>query len=83
MKNSENKDLPAFPTSTDEWKKEDVDAGFANGLSKREYFAAMAMQGLLACNATYGGATNDYKSLAKDSLSCADALLSALEQQGN
>lgn len=38
---------------------DDVDAHFwerqANGMSKREYFAAMAMQGLLSCPDTVNG----------------------------
>ena len=46
-----------------------------SGLTKREYFAAMAMQGLCAEN-TY----QDSESLAKKAVGCADALLNELEQ---
>jgi hypothetical protein len=62
MKNS---DAPAYP---DNW-----DAKLP-GLTKREYFAAMAMQGLLA-NATMGTTF-----VAEDSVSVADALLKELEK---
>ncbi len=41
--------------------------------------SAMAMQGLLAANATYNRKTNDYKSLAKDSILSAKELLTQLK----
>lgn len=41
---------PAFPHH-EVWDGDKTDIGWiGGGLSKREYFAAMAMQGLLACN---------------------------------
>lgn len=43
------------------------------GLTKREYFAAMAMQGLVASN-------TDYNTVAKWAVDHADALLLALEE---
>lgn len=46
------------------------------GLTKREYFAAMAMQGLLAQNSYY----NSFDLLASDSVKQADALLKELEK---
>jgi hypothetical protein len=47
------------------------------GLTKREYFAAMAMQGILASE------SEDYRcpsrqKMAEDAAGCADALLAAL-----
>lgn len=50
---------------------------FHAGISKRELFAAMAMQGVLA--AVCGELTND--ELANDSLQAADALLAALAKE--
>lgn len=46
-----------------------------NGLTKREYFAAMAMQGILAASLGVISA----ESLAKAAVGSADALLKALE----
>lgn len=50
------------------------------GLTKREHFAGLAMQGLLACNATYDGKTIARSELAEDALGFADALISALNK---
>lgn len=50
------------------------------GLTKREHFAAMAMQGLLSANAIYGGKTNDRDALAKDAVAFADAVLKELSK---
>jgi hypothetical protein len=58
---------PAFATGTDNWNQE--------GLTKREYFAAMAMQGFLA---KYG--TDYYQQHAKESVLQADALINALNE---
>jgi len=46
-----------------------------DGLTKREYFAAMAMQGLLARAST--GLSSQYADLAVD---CADALIQQLNK---
>jgi len=46
-----------------------------DGLTKREYFAAMAMQGLLARAST--GSSSQYADLAVD---CADALIQQLNK---
>jgi len=56
----------------------DTEGNF-NGLTKREYFAAMAMQGLLSCNAKYGG-KEDYIKLTQDSVRYADLLINALNR---
>lgn len=72
MKNSEQ---PAYPTPDCEV------SGTALqylGLTKREYFAAMAMQGYLA---SYGPAEHaNGKHVAKIAVECADALLTELEK---
>jgi len=48
--------------------------GFIEGLTKREYFSAMAMQGLLA----YGWNVHEYDEASKCSVKAADALITAL-----
>lgn len=47
---------------------------FENGLTKREYFAAMALQGILASN-TFPSSPI---AAAYDAVNCADALIEAL-----
>ena len=49
--------------------------GSSAGLTKRELFAAMAMQGLVG-NTTISGSAKAY---ARDAIAIADALLAALE----
>ena len=58
-----------FSTETDTWNQE--------GLTKREYFAAMAMQGLLS--AYYGNELYPTR-FANDSVDMADALITALNE---
>ena len=50
---------------------------FSLGLTKREYFAAMAMQGMLA------NRINGYKFLAEESVMMANALIEALNNTDN
>lgn len=50
------------------------------GLTKLEYFAGVAMQGLLSANAMYGGKTNDRTALAKDAVAFSLALLEEFEK---
>ena len=64
---TENAKAPAFPLPAD-FEGENV-----NGLTKREYFAAMAMQGL-----AHNASVYDVGYLVKKSVEVADALLSAL-----
>lgn len=76
-----NSDMPAMPQAwvdKEYWKDfmEGTYGGAPCGLTKREHFAAMAMQGLLAGDA--GEMEDDV--IARFSISQADALLSALEQ---
>lgn len=83
MKNSNE---PAF-AFTDNRSSSYEDNQCYYGLSKREYLAAKAMQGILASvqhdeNRRHyvNGMNLDVSLIAKDALSCADALLSELEQ---
>ena len=78
-----NGDSPAMPLMlTSEMvaliKSNPVQAGVASGISKREQFAAMAMQGLLSNS--FQGPHRDYKPLARESIAYADALLAELER---
>lgn len=50
------------------------------GLTKRELLAAMAMQGLLA-NSSGVAANADWKTIAEEAVSAADALLCALSDK--
>lgn len=70
MKNS---DQPINPCAIDQNVKEEF-----IGLTKREYFAAMAMQGMLA-NPTlrYG---DDFMMISQKAVTCADELLKQLEK---
>ena len=60
-----NADYGAFPSEPDGWPKE-------FGLTKREYFAGLAMQGLLA--------NGDYEGVESAAVVKADALLKELEK---
>lgn len=51
----------------------------SSGLTKREYFAAMAMQGLVG--SWMVGNCDHSQRLAEDSVKCADALLLELEKK--
>ena len=50
------------------------------GLTKRELFAAMAMQGYLASVGVVGGPVPRDEDIARYSVDTADALLAALEE---
>lgn len=73
-----NKDQPAFSQSklhknsyTNEWE---------GGLTKREYFAGLAMQGLLAYPRGQEGETPWSQTVALWAIEAADALLAELEK---
>jgi hypothetical protein len=64
-------DAPANPTK-------DLQGFPQFGLSKREYFAAMAMQGL--CAFSIGGHHKTLEILSRDAVDYADALIKALNE---
>jgi len=64
-----NSEMPAMPT-------EEGDS-FSSGLTKREHFAGLAMQGLLALS---NGQDETYEELAVMSVANAEALLEELEK---
>ncbi len=72
-----NGDLPAMPCSDIGMRKDE--SGFytvpLSDLSKREQFAAMAMQGILSCD------NSEFSHIAAQrAVECADALLFELEK---
>lgn len=81
----ENKNQPAYPYRA--WDEKNGTYQDCNGLTKREYFAAMAMQGLLAGRnqqslfISPNNSENEYiifEQLAADSIATADILLTQL-----
>lgn len=79
----ENKNKPAFPIVDSEGiaisiaSLEVFSPDGAKGITKREYFAAMAMQGILAKN--YGSNFSTSDLVAEHSLKFADAICTLLE----
>ena len=76
----DNSKLPAFPLHPNH------DSRYVDyeGLTKREHFAGLAMQGLLSSfteNAAMGLWTTEIEELASTSVQLADALLLALNQE--
>lgn len=76
MKNSNEPAFPTFGSASDENPKIITPQDY--GLSKREYFAAMAMQGFLAGRFPSGDYENE--SVAKVAIGFADELLKQLEK---
>lgn len=72
-----NANEPAFPVITTDITPSDASVVYSTGgLTKREYFAAMAMQGLLACEATN---EDSKEQIVESSVEMADALLDELD----
>lgn len=67
------RDESAFPTKIHKSRIEDC-RSLDLGLTKRELFAAMALQGLCACPTAVGG-------IARDAVEFADALLAELAKE--
>lgn len=83
-----NGDLPASPIFNSEGAVGQTESGCLSGesmgLTKREYLAAMAMQGITSCfNIEYGVTDGDCEGVAKDSVRLADSLLAALKDIDN
>lgn len=75
-----NGNTPAMPQDRGIWVEGIGDfPTLATGLTKREHFAAMAMQGILPM--THNGTDEISQEIAKIAVSCADALLAELEKQ--
>jgi hypothetical protein len=80
---SENKNNPAFPLLPYKEYEDDIKRGYPLGLTKREYFAAMFIQGMLANPTAVNpipGETRPMRELIVISgLNIADELLKQLE----
>ena len=72
-----NADMPAMPV--DRCDADAIEAGIQvfSGLTKREMMAMAAMQALLTSSS---GGYSDYKYMAQDAVTAADALLAELER---
>lgn len=73
-----NGDLPVSPVTADKLHGSTCSNGYwdriSMGLTKREYFAALAMQGILSCNST------EFVHLTvQRAVECADELLRKME----
>jgi hypothetical protein len=71
-----NANQPAFPISEEATDRIDADISIYTGLTKREFFAAMAMRGLMA----NGRHAVFYQRVAADSVEAADKLIAELEK---
>ena len=80
MKRLENKNLPAFPISEEQADRLEEGVDIYYGLTKREYFAAKAMQGYAGGKYT-GQSGMPHEVIASWSVGMADALLSALANE--
>lgn len=78
----ENKNQPAFPRIFQFGASRDNDFENVPGMTKREYFAAMAMQGLIAGKWACPDTSNvSPEAISPLAIMHADALLSELEKQ--
>ena len=70
-----NADMPANPTkhNNDHFQHQN---DYTTGLTKREHFAGLAMQGMLSSPKSHG----TFEQFADSSVNFADALLKALEE---
>ena len=78
-----NADKPTYPL---EFKKEGSynTEGWSNGLTKREYFAGLAMQGLISSfteKVSYSGWVTEIEETIKCAIYYADELLKQLENK--
>ena len=75
---TKNGDMPAIPFEAVMARSNGITTAWTNytGLTKREMMAMAAMQGLLTDSS---GGYSDYKYMAQDAVTAADALLAELE----
>jgi hypothetical protein len=80
MNNADKPAMPAIAANNDEFLSAHDYDPVNSGLTKREHFAAMAMQGVMANeSSTIAFYKEDAKTLAAYAVANADALLAALE----
>lgn len=79
MINKDNGDMPAFPTDKKYKGRYDEElTAQLPGISKREYFAGLAMQGILANTFMKYREDRIFEIFSKDAVEFADALLTQL-----
>lgn len=76
MTTPQNNGGPAFPIPTLEREYWDRKQGEPNGMSLRDWFAGMALQGALACP----GNSGKFADFASDAYQYADAMLAARKE---
>ena len=69
--NPEENAFPLYVDCNQDWE---------NGLSKREYIAAMALQGYISAT-QLGGYRGEHKDAAEEAVAYADALITALNDE--
>jgi hypothetical protein len=72
----DNKDMPAMPNTNPETYPTPCPINYGHGLTKREHFAGLAMQGFAACDVP----PSTLDDVAKCSVAWADALLAELDK---
>lgn len=83
----ENKNKPAYPVTNGKYAQQldTLNNDEAVGISKREYFAGLAMQGLLANNHSFFWGNREgetaHNAIADESIRLADELLKLLESK--
>jgi hypothetical protein len=76
-----NSDMPAMPNTNPETYPTPCPINYGHGLTKREHFAGLAMQGWLArCGNTPHSVKLEPDVIAAVALSMADALLAELDK---
>jgi hypothetical protein len=75
----DNSKRPAYPNACASWLDDDQEFEIS-GLTKREYFAAMAMQGILANSPDWDNQEKHHEMVAKMSIGYANELLKQLPQ---
>ena len=75
-----NSDKPAMPIGEIHAHTDSSDTDYA-GLTKREYFAAIALQGILANQKYEAPRRNKFEGMGKDAVMAADELLAALKNK--
>ena len=71
-----NADMPAMPNTNPETYPTPCPINYGHGLTKREHFAGLAMQGFAACDVP----PSTLDDVAKCSVAWADALLAELDK---
>jgi hypothetical protein len=74
-----NENKPAFPVSEETTDRIDQGVEIYYGLTKREYFAAKAMQGIMSNPNTFPTSKLHYDNIVENSLRIAYSLLNGLE----